>query len=235
LNCKVGHSEKYQQLINLASKTYGTAKKEWVRKKLFHPGSKVFVPKFPSKNEIKDLRTEIAAEIPLIQDKSGTACWINLLPLTEETVRQERKAGYLQSSEQVEELVVWLHWSGDASGFLRGIKHTKFGFKLVGGGRVCTQLPRNLRTIILFEGKDNYENYLEYMQLFFPVMRKLQAEGLTIDGICYRFKQTVGVTGGISMWNFCEFLDNFLRTFRAVFDSKQLKPQLYSADRSHKL
>jgi hypothetical protein len=64
---------------------------------------------------------------------------------------------------------------------------------LVGGGKVCTQSPRNLRTIILFEGKDNYENYLEYMQPFFPVMRKLQAEGLTIDGIRYQFKQTVGV------------------------------------------
>jgi hypothetical protein len=85
-----------------------------------------------------------------------------------------------------------LHWSGDAAGFLRGIKHTKFGFKLVGGGRVCTQSPRNLRTIILFEGKDNYHNYLEYLQPFFPVIRKLQAEGVTIDGIHYRFKQTIG-------------------------------------------
>jgi hypothetical protein len=117
-NCKVGHNEKYQQLNNLASKTFSTAKREWVRKELFAPGSKVFVPKFPSKNKVKGLRTEIAAEIPLIQDESGIACWIDLLALIEETIRQERKAGYLQSREQVEELVVWLHWSGAFSGAL---------------------------------------------------------------------------------------------------------------------
>jgi hypothetical protein len=62
----------------------------------------------------------------------------------------------------------------------------------VGGGRICTQSPRNLRTIILFEEKDNYNNYLEYMQPFFPVMCKLQKEGLTIDDVSYSFKQTVG-------------------------------------------
>jgi hypothetical protein len=57
---------------------------------------------------------------------------------------------------------------------------------------VCTQSPRNLRTIILFEGKDNYESYSEYMQPFLPVMHQLKVEGLDIDGIHYTFKQTVG-------------------------------------------
>jgi hypothetical protein len=33
---------------------------------------------------------------------------------------------------------------------------------------------------------------LEYMQPFFPVMHKLQTEGITIDGIHYTVKQTVG-------------------------------------------
>lgn len=192
IHCKVGHSEKYQDLINLSSKTYTTDKKEWKRKELFYPGSQVYVPRFPSKNEVFGLRSEIAEEIPLIQDEQGTACWTDLETLIVETIRQERQAGYLQSREQVEELPVWLHWGGDAAGFLRGIKHTKFGFKLVGGGRVCTQSPRNLRTILLFEGKDNYDNYSEYMQPFFPVMRRLQAEGLIIDGIRYRFRQTAG-------------------------------------------
>jgi hypothetical protein len=80
LHCKVGHSEKYQHLINSSSKTYSTAKKEWVQKELFHPGSGVFVPKFKSKNQVLGLRTEVAAEIPLIQDETRTACWIDLLP-----------------------------------------------------------------------------------------------------------------------------------------------------------
>jgi hypothetical protein len=137
------------------------------------------------------LRTEKAADIPLIQDESGTACWLDLLALVEETVRQERKSGYLQTKQEVETLEVWLHWSGDAADWLGGIKHSKFGFKLVGGGRVCTQSPAHPRTIMLFEGKDNYENYLELMQPFFPVVRRLQAEGLQLDGIHYRFKQRV--------------------------------------------
>jgi hypothetical protein len=142
LHCKVGHSEKNQHLINLASKTYNTTKKVWERKELFYPGSQVYVPRFRSKNQVKGLRTEIAEEIPLIQDESGTACWTDLLALIVETIKQERQAGYLQSKEEVDKLVVWLHWSEDAAGFLRGIKHTKFDFKLVGGGRICTQSPR---------------------------------------------------------------------------------------------
>jgi hypothetical protein len=153
LHCKVGHSEKYQHLINLASKTYNTTKKEWERKELFYPGSQIYVPRFQSKNQVEGLRTEIAEEIPLIQDESGTDCWTDLLALIVETIKQERQAGYLQSKEEVDKLVVWLHWSGDAAGFPRGIKHTKFGFKLVGGGIICTQTPRNLITIILFEGE----------------------------------------------------------------------------------
>jgi hypothetical protein len=47
LHCKVGHSGKYQHLINLASKTYDPVKKTWVHKELFESGSGVFVPKFP--------------------------------------------------------------------------------------------------------------------------------------------------------------------------------------------
>jgi hypothetical protein len=92
LHCKVGHSEKYQHLINLASKTYNTTKKEWVRKELFYPGSQVYVPKFQPKNQVKGLRTEIAEEIPLIQDESGTACWTDLLALIIETIKHERQA-----------------------------------------------------------------------------------------------------------------------------------------------
>jgi hypothetical protein len=148
LHCKVGHSEKYQHLINLASKTYDLVKKTWVHKELIESGSGVFVPKFPSKNQVGGLRAEIAAEIPLIQDEAGTACWLDLEALIIETIREEKKAGYLQTARQVEELLVWLHWGGNAAGFLRGIKHSKFGFKLVGGGRVCSQSPHNLKTLI---------------------------------------------------------------------------------------
>jgi hypothetical protein len=75
---------------------------------------------------------------------------------------------------------------------MRAIKHSKFGFKLVGNGKVCTQSPFNLRTILLFEGKDNYANYKELMAPFFPVMKDMQKEGLTIDGIDYMVKETMG-------------------------------------------
>jgi hypothetical protein len=49
-----------------------------------------------------------------------------------------------------------------------------------------------MRTVLLFEGKDNYANYKEYMQAFLPVMDKLKREGITVDGLHYTVKQLMG-------------------------------------------
>jgi hypothetical protein len=192
IHCKIGAGEMYQHLINICAKDFSEEKKEWVHKELFGKGSGVFLPKFKSKNQVTDLRTEIAQVIPLIQDEAGTACWLELRAVVEEGLRDERRSGYLQS--EVEELVVhaWIHWGGDAAGILRGIKHYKFGFKFVGKGQVCAQAPQNRRCILLFERKDNYDNYKELLQPFLPVMKDLRKSGADVDGVHYQIKQTMG-------------------------------------------
>jgi hypothetical protein len=192
IHCKVGHGEKYQHLINIAAKEYNAKQKKWEHKELFEKGSAVYLPKFMAKNAVNRLREEIAEVNPLIQNEAGTACWLDLPLLVQETLRDEQIAGFLQSKEGVQLLNVWLHWGGDAAGFLRAIKHSKFGLKLVGNGRVCSQSPSNLRTILLFEGKDNYGNYKKYLQPFLSVMQELQNGALTVDGVDYLVKQTMG-------------------------------------------
>jgi hypothetical protein len=104
----------------------------------------------------------------------------------EETLRDERHHGYLQSKEVFQIMEVWMHWGGDAAGFLRGLKHSLFGFKMIGNGRVCFQAPSNMRQILLFESKDNYENYKEYMGPFLPMMTELQEEGIILTGCTLR-------------------------------------------------
>jgi hypothetical protein len=74
IHCKVGHAEKYQHLINITSKNYNEQKQEWAHQELLEKGSKVFLPKFKSKNQVTGLRTKIASVIPLIQDEAGKAC-----------------------------------------------------------------------------------------------------------------------------------------------------------------
>jgi hypothetical protein len=192
LHCKVGHSEKYQHLINLTAKTYSPGTKEWVRHELFGKGSEIFVPRFKSKNEIAAHRTEIASEIPLLQDEAGTACWPDLRPLIVETLQDERKTGYLQTETPVQSLVVRVHWGGDAAGWYRGIKHTVLGFKLVGGGRVCNQSPNNLRLCLLYEGKDGYKEYLEYTGPLRDVIADLRENGIEVDRVHFTLIQTFG-------------------------------------------
>jgi hypothetical protein len=192
IHSKVGHAEKYQHLINISAKDYCETKKEWVHKELFERGSGVFLPRFKSKNAVTGLRDAIVATNPLLQDEAGTACWLDLNLLIEETLRDERLKGYLQSAEAVESLRVWLHWGGDAAGWLRGLKHSKWGYKVVGMGRVCSQSPSNMRTVLLFEGKDNYVNYKEYMHPFLPVMDSLKRDGIRVDDIHYTVKQSMG-------------------------------------------
>jgi hypothetical protein len=179
-------------LINISSKEYNEATKEWDQKELFGLGSKVFLPKYKSKNAVNGLRTLIAESNPLIQDEQGTACWLDLELLVKETLMDERKQGHVQSAMEVERLPVWIHWGTDSAGWLRGISHSKIGFKFVGNRRVCNQSPANMRTILLFEGKDNHAKYKELMKPFFPVMDGLTVDGLDLNGTHYDFKQTMG-------------------------------------------
>jgi hypothetical protein len=111
--------------------------------------------------------------------------WINLGDLVYEVVLDDRVRGYLQGKTDLPQDKLWLHWGGDSGGWLRGIKHSKFGFKLAGNGRAVAQSPLNLKTCLLFEGKDNHDNYLEYLQPILPVMHKLQDEGIKVENTLY--------------------------------------------------
>jgi hypothetical protein len=104
----------------------------------------------------------------------------------------DRTHGYLQSRVHLAEDQIWLHWGWDAAGWLQALKHSLFGFKLVGNQRVVVQSPANLRTLLLFEGKDSYENYAKLLAPFFAIIDALSEDGITVDGTHYRLKQTMG-------------------------------------------
>jgi hypothetical protein len=57
---------------------------------------------------------------------------------------------------------------------------------------VVAQSPANLRTLLLFEGKDSHENYAELLAPFFAIIDALTEEGITVDGTHYTVKQTMG-------------------------------------------
>jgi hypothetical protein len=191
IHSRVGSGEKYQHLINTLAKNYDEEKKKWLRCELYEKDSGVFLPLLKSKNVVTAFRGEIATEIPLLQDEAGTAVWANLQMLVEEAIRDDRTRGYLQSRVHLLEDQIWLHWGGDAAGWLRALKLSMFGFKLVGNQRVVAQSPKNLRTLLFFEGKDNYENYKEYLAPFFAIIEALTAEEITVDGTHYTVKQTM--------------------------------------------
>lgn len=192
IHSRVGSGEKYQHIINTLAKNYNQSKKAWVRKELFGKDSGVYLPLLKSKGVVTGYREEIATEIPLMQDKAGTAVWADLWKLVEEAIRDDRTHGYLQSRVHLAEDQIWLHWGGDAAGWLRALKHSLFGFKLVGNQRVVAQSLANLRTLLLFEGKDSYENYAELLAPFFAIIDALSEEGITVDGTHYRVKQSMG-------------------------------------------
>lgn len=118
--------------------------------------------------------------------------WLNLGELVYEVVLDDRVRGYLQGKTDLPQDKLWLYWGGDSGGWLRGIKHSKFGFKLAGNGRAVAQSPLNLKTCQLFEGKDNYDNYLEYLQPILSVMHKLEAEGIKVENTHCTVTQTFG-------------------------------------------
>jgi hypothetical protein len=49
-----------------------------------------------------------------------------------------------------------------------------------------------MRCVLLFEGKDSYGNYLEYLGPFFPVIARLAKEGVEVDNTQYSVKQILG-------------------------------------------
>lgn len=116
IHCKVGHSEKYQSLINLLGKTYNSRLRKWIPREIMGKGSKVFLPLPKPKNRVNAHREALHAIIPLLQNKDGTSCWTDLKQLIEETVGLDREKGYLQSRVQLGKDKVWLHWGGPRRG-----------------------------------------------------------------------------------------------------------------------
>jgi hypothetical protein len=115
IHCKVGAQEKFQHLINLLAKVYNKEAKKWIRKELYQD-SGVYIPLLKSKNAVSAYGKSILLENPVIQDEEGTAVWIDLDRLLEETILDDRKDGYLQSRVHLDEDTVWLHWGEDAAG-----------------------------------------------------------------------------------------------------------------------
>jgi hypothetical protein len=192
IHSRVGSGEKYQHLINTFAKNYDKEKKKWLWCELYGKDSGVFLLLLKSKNAVTAFRGEIATEIPLLQDEADTAVWADLQMLVEEAIRDDRTQRYLQSRVHLLKDQIWLHWGGDAAGWLRALKHSMFGFKLVGNQRVVAQSPKNLRTLLLFEGKDNYENSKEYLAPFFAIIKTLTEKGITVDGMHYTVRKTMG-------------------------------------------
>jgi hypothetical protein len=192
VHCKVGHGEKYQTLIHLLGKTYHSRTKEWVPREIMGAGSKVFLPTLGSKNAVNLHRAELHAIIPLLQNHDGTACWTDLPQLIEETVKLDRDEGYLQSRARLSEDQLWLHWSGDAAGWLRGQSHSIWGFKLLGNQRVVSHSPKDMRVALTFEGKDKYSTYKEHLVPFLDHMDTLASDGLQCEGTAYKAQQTMG-------------------------------------------
>jgi hypothetical protein len=201
IHCKVVSSEKYQRAINILGKTYSEAAQKWIPKELYE-GTGLYIPLLKSKNKVSSFRDSIVAKNPIIQDENGAAVWLDLDRLVEEAIADDRAKGYLQTRAAISEDTIWLHWSGNAAGWLRGLNHSKFGFKLVGNGRVVSQSPSNMKCVLIFEGKDKYANYKEYLAPFFPVMGKLKSEGVTVGNTHYTVKQTLGADDAL----FSEFM-----------------------------
>jgi hypothetical protein len=191
IHCKIGHAEKWQFLINLLSKTFNSREKQWVRREIWK-GSGVHLPLLKSKNQVNKHRAALHAIISLIQNTDGTACWADLWKLIEEAVKLDRERGYLQSRWQLLRDKLWLHWGGDAAGWMRGMSHSIWGFKLLGNQRVVTHSPKDIRVALTFEGKDKYSTYKEYLEPFLGNMDTLASEGLKVENTLYEVDQTVG-------------------------------------------
>jgi hypothetical protein len=68
INCKVGHGEKYQDLINILAKVFNETSQKWDRVESYHKGSGLLLSILKSKGAVNTFRDEIQQEIPIIQD-----------------------------------------------------------------------------------------------------------------------------------------------------------------------
>jgi hypothetical protein len=186
----VGYGGKWQDLINITRKSFNTVIGKWDLNELYE-GSKIYPPSFKSKWAVNEFRAEIRKELPIMQDRSGTAAWFELPKLVEESIRDKRREGYLQGGRDKPEDAIRLHWGGDAAQYFRGIKTTRVGYRLPDAAKVVQNHPRQYRSVLQFEGKDDYASHKEYLQPMFPVMDMYAEEGITVDGTRYKIKQSL--------------------------------------------
>jgi hypothetical protein len=197
IHCKVGHSHKYQDLIHVLGKTYNRRTEKWERKELGAKGSGLHVPVLPSCNKVNSLRAAIAAESPMMQNPDGSAAWVDMLQTLQESVRDERRNGYLKLRVHFSEDSIRVHFGGDAAQYYRKVKVSKFGFRLLSLDKLVLQAPQQARTIVQFEGKDDYEQNKEYLGPCIAVMDQLREKGMDVDGTHYSVVQSVG---GDNVW-----------------------------------
>jgi hypothetical protein len=191
IHCKLGYGGKWQDLINITRKSFNIETGKWDLNELYE-GSKIYPPSFKSKWAVNEFRAEIRREIPIMQDKTGTAAWFELPKLVEESIWDERREGYLQGRKDKPEDEIRLHWGGDAAQYFRGIKTTRVGYRLPDAAKVVQNDPRQYRSVLQFEGKDDYASLKEYLQPMFPVMDVYSEERIAIDGTHYTIKQSLG-------------------------------------------
>jgi hypothetical protein len=185
----VGYRGKWQDLINITRKTFNTSTGKWELNELYE-GRKIYLPSFKFKWAVNDFRAEIHREIPIMQDKSGTTAWFELPKLVEESIRDERREGYLQERRKKPEDEIRLHWGGDAAQYFRGIKTTRVGYPLPDAAKVVQNDPRQYRSVLQFEGKDDYASHKEYLVPMFPLMDGYTKEGIQADSTHYSVKQS---------------------------------------------
>jgi hypothetical protein len=77
---------------------------------------------------------------------------------------------------------------------MHGVKTAKTGIRLLDKAKVTAQAPRNLRTVIQAEGKDNYQDNKKNMAPMFPVIDYMAANGVEVEGTKYTVKQSLGAT-----------------------------------------
>jgi hypothetical protein len=187
----VGYEGKWQDLINITRKSFNTATGKWELNELYE-GSKIYLPSFKSKWAVNAFRLEIHREIPIMQNSTGTAVWFELSKLVEESVRDERRDGYLQERKDRPKDEIRLHWGEDAAQYFRGIKTTRVRYQLPDIAKVVQNDPRQYRSVLQFEGKDDYASHKEYLKLMFPVQDLYRDERITVDGTHYNIKQSLG-------------------------------------------
>jgi hypothetical protein len=198
IHCKVGHNHKYQDLIHVLGKIYNTRTEKWERRELGAKGNGLHIPLLPSCNRVNALRAATSAENPLMQNPEGSAAWVDMLHTLRECVRDERRNGYLKLRVDLSEDSIRVHFGGDAAQYYRKVKVSKFGFRLLSLDKlVVLQAPEQARTVVQFEGKDDYEQNKEYLASSISVMNQLRAEGLTVDGTHYSVVQSLG---GDNVW-----------------------------------